>query len=279
MLQQEAPVKNKAFVLQRKVTMSSHNEPAEPIAEGIWAVAKQSWVDLFRWRQRVEIINEHGEKHAEWQDPDAFQNPIKLFMLLSARDWLFFLVGLAAWTADAFDFHALSIQQVKLADYYGRTKTDISTAITLTLLLRSVGAAFFGLAGDRWGRKWPMVVNMIVLGVLQIATIYSGTFQQFLAVRSLFGLFMGGVYGNAIAMALEHCPYVSLLEKDIVFDINCCIVSVPAVLCLESSSKATPLDMSLLHVPTWGLGEKLKPSRRCFGLQVFLPNREYIEVF
>jgi MFS family permease len=51
-----------------------------------------------------------------------------------------------------------------------------------------------------------MVFNMIVLGVLQIATIYSTTFQQFLAVRSLFGLFMGGVYGNAIAMALEQCP-------------------------------------------------------------------------
>lgn len=51
-----------------------------------------------------------------------------------------------------------------------------------------------------------MVVNMIVLGILQIATIYSRTFKEFLAVRSLFGLFMGGVYGNAIAMALEHCP-------------------------------------------------------------------------
>jgi MFS family permease len=47
---------------------------------------------------------------------------------------------------------------------------------------------------------------MIVLGILQIATIYTATFNQFLAVRSLFGLFMGGVYGNAIAMALENCP-------------------------------------------------------------------------
>lgn len=118
----------------------------------------------------------------------------------------FFIVGFAAWTADAFDFHALSIQTVKLAAYYDRNNTDISTAITLTLLLRSVGAAIFGLAGDKYGRKWPMVVNMIVLGLLQIATIYSATFQQFLAVRSLFGLFMGGVYGNAIAMALENAP-------------------------------------------------------------------------
>ncbi|KAJ5152000.1 hypothetical protein N7492_010295 [Penicillium capsulatum] len=181
-------------------------EIADPIAKGTIATARQAFKDLFIWKQRVEVINEHGESHAEWHAPEPIKNPISLMMQLSARDWLFFIVGLVAWTADAFDFHALSIQTKKLADYYGRSKTDISTAITLTLLLRSVGAAFFGLAGDKYGRKWPMVVNMIVLGVLQIATIYSSTFQQFLAVRSLFGLFMGGVYGNAIAMALEHCP-------------------------------------------------------------------------
>ncbi|RHZ71293.1 hypothetical protein CDV55_107439 [Aspergillus turcosus] len=185
---------------------TTYNEPAEPIPDGIIATAKQSFGDLFRWRQRVVVTNESGETHTEWQSPEPMQNPISLFMQLGARDWLFFIVGFAAWTADAFDFHALSIQTVKLSKYYNRSKTDISTAITLTLLLRSVGAAFFGLAGDKFGRKWPMVINMIVLGILQIATIYSQTFQQFLAVRSLFGLFMGGVYGNAIAMALEHCP-------------------------------------------------------------------------
>lgn len=191
--------------------MSTHadNEPADPIPDGVLATAKQAWGDLFRWRQRVVVTNEYGESHAEWQHPEPLNNPISLFMQLSIRDWIFFIVGLASWTADAYDFHALSIQTKKLAAYYDRSNTEITTAITLTLLLRSVGAAAFGLAGDQFGRKWPMVINMIILGALQIATIYSQTFQQFLAVRSLFGLFMGGVYGNAIAMALEHCPYVS----------------------------------------------------------------------
>ncbi|OAA41752.1 carboxylic acid transport protein [Metarhizium rileyi] len=182
------------------------NEKADPLAKGILATAKQSLSDLFIWRQRVVLSNEYGETRCEWRDPDRFVNPISLLAQLSAKNWLFFLVGFFSWTADAFDFHALSIQTKKLADYYGRSKADITTAITLTLLLRSIGAACFGLAGDKWGRKWPMVVNMIVLGLLQIATIYSHNFQQFLAVRSLFGLFMGGVYGNAIAMALEQCP-------------------------------------------------------------------------
>ncbi|KAK5993767.1 Carboxylic acid transporterhomolog-like protein [Cladobotryum mycophilum] len=182
------------------------NEPADDLARGIIPTARQSWRDLFIWKQRVVLTNSYGETRCEWQEPDRIKNPISLFAQLSAKDWLFFIVGWLAWTADAFDFHALSIQTVKLSKYYHRSKTDITTAITLTLLLRSVGAAVFGLAGDKWGRKWPMVFNMLILGVLQIATIYCQTFSQFLAVRSMFGLFMGGVYGNAIAMALEQCP-------------------------------------------------------------------------
>lgn len=186
--------------------MEYTGEPADPIAKGTFATMKQAFRDLFIWKQRVAITNELGEEHTEWARPLPLRNPISLMAQLSAKDWLFFIVGFAAWTADAFDFHALSIQQVSLAKYYDVTKTEVSTAITLTLLLRSVGALIFGMAGDKWGRKWPMVVNMIVLGLLQIGTIYSATYQQFLAVRSLFGLFMGGVYGNAIAMALENSP-------------------------------------------------------------------------
>jgi len=186
--------------------MESTGREAEPIAKGVWPALKQNFSDLFKWEQRVEVRNEYGEVRYEWMRPTPLRNPFSLMRQLTASNWLYFLVGLASWTADAFDFHALSIQTVKLAAYYDRSNTDISTAITLTLLLRSVGAAFFGAAGDRYGRKWPMVINMLVLGLLQIATIYSATFQQFLAVRSLFGLFMGGVYGNAIAMALENAP-------------------------------------------------------------------------
>jgi putative sialic acid transporter len=186
--------------------VASGHEPADDLAKGIWPTMKQSLRDLFIWRQRVVVSNAYGETRCEWKQPDPIQNPISLFAQLSARDWIFFLVGFLAWTADAFDFHALSIQTTKLAKYYHRSKTDITAAITLTLLLRSVGAAAFGLAGDKWGRKWPMVINMIILGLLQVATIYCTTYQQFLGVRSLFGLFMGGVYGNAIAMALEQCP-------------------------------------------------------------------------
>ena len=141
--------------------MESTHEPADPVAKGVLATAKQSIHDLFNFKQRVVVTNELGETSTEWARPVPLRNPISLLAQLSGRDWLFFIVGFAAWTADAYDFHALSIQQVKLAKYYNTSKTDVSTAITLTLLLRSVGAAMFGLAGDRWGRKWPMVRKVV----------------------------------------------------------------------------------------------------------------------
>ena len=173
--------------------MESTNEAASPIVKGTFATAKQQLGDLFHFNQRIEVDNGHGQSSTVWARPVPLKNPVSLMAQLSAKDWLFFIVGFSAWSADAFDFHSLSIQQVKLAKYFGTTKTEISTAITLTLLLRSVGAFLFGLAGDKWGRKWPMVVNMIVLGLLQVGTIYAGTYAQFVAVRSLFGIFMGGV--------------------------------------------------------------------------------------
>jgi MFS transporter, SHS family, lactate transporter len=64
---------------------------------------------------------------------------------------------------DGFDFHVVSLSVTNLSNYYGVSKTDITTAITLTLLFRSLGAAIFGIAGDFWGRKYPMVVNMLIV--------------------------------------------------------------------------------------------------------------------
>jgi MFS family permease len=179
--------------------------PARPV-KGIMPTARQSWADLFRWQQRTATTNALGEVDWQWGSPIPLKNPVSLLLQLNMRQWTFYMVGLLAWTADAFDFHALSVQTVKFSKYYDVSKTSVTTAITLTLLLRSVGAALFGLAGDKYGRKWPMVINMLVLGCLQIGTIYSSTFGQFLAARALFGLFMGGVYGNATSMAMENVP-------------------------------------------------------------------------
>lgn len=62
------------------------SEPADPLAVGIIPTAKQSLSDLLKWKQRTVVINDFGESHCEWQDPEPLTNPITLFRQLSFRD-------------------------------------------------------------------------------------------------------------------------------------------------------------------------------------------------
>ena len=64
----------------------------------------------------------------------------------------------------------------------------------------------FGILSDRYGRKWPLVANLIICAALQLGSGFTQTFRQFLGVRSLFGIAMGGVWGLASATALENLP-------------------------------------------------------------------------
>ncbi|KAJ5647507.1 Major facilitator superfamily domaingeneral substrate transporter [Penicillium lividum] len=133
-------------------------------------------------------------------------NPIQALMLLNRQQWLFFLVAFLGWTWDAFDFFTVSLTTTELAESFDKSVTDITWGITLVLMLRSVGAITFGIAADRWGRKWPFVVNQLLFVVLELGTGFCQTYKQFLACRSLFGIAMGGLYGNVAATALEDCP-------------------------------------------------------------------------
>ena len=63
-----------------------------------------------------------------------------------------------------------------------------------------------GIAADRYGRKWPFIVNNVLFIILELGTGFCNTYKDFLACRALFGVAMGGLYGNAAATALEDCP-------------------------------------------------------------------------
>ncbi|TFY77794.1 hypothetical protein EWM64_g6215 [Hericium alpestre] len=81
-----------------------------------------------------------------------------------------------------------------------------TTAITLTLLFRPVGKIILGMLSDRFGRKWPLVVNLLLCAAFELGSSFVQTFNQFLATRCLFGIAMGGIWGLASSTALENLP-------------------------------------------------------------------------
>ncbi|KAK7439773.1 hypothetical protein VKT23_017347 [Stygiomarasmius scandens] len=130
----------------------------------------------------------------------------KVLCSLTWLQWAHFISGFLAWSCDATDFYSVSLSLTSLSKKFGKDTHDVTTAITLSLLLRTVGAIVFGFLSDRFGRKWPLVSNLLFVTILELGTSFVRTYPQFLAVRSLFGIGMGGIWGLASSTALENLP-------------------------------------------------------------------------
>ena len=134
------------------------------------------------------------------------QNPISVLRLLNKSQWLFFLAGFLGWMWDALDFFTVSLTVTPLSETFGRPVADITWGITCSLMTRSVGAIFFGIISDRYGRKKPYIICCTLFIILELGTGFCNTYEQFIAVRTLYGVAMGGMYGTAVITALDDCP-------------------------------------------------------------------------
>src|SRR5258706_6961484 len=116
------------------------------------------------------------------------------------------LAGFLGWTLDAFDFFVVTFLLDDLAKSFGVTKGRIIFSLTLTLVFRPVGAIIFGMLADRYGRRIPLMANVIYFSLIELLSGFSTTFTQFIILRALFGIGMGGEWGVGASLALEHTP-------------------------------------------------------------------------
>lgn len=133
-------------------------------------------------------------------------NPLPGLRMVSKKQWLMILSAFLGWAWVAYDFFTISMNTTDLSDTFHKPVKDITWGITLVLMLRSVGSIIFGYFGDKHGRKWPLIINLLLVCFLEIGTGFVKTYKQFLGVRAIFGILLGGVYGNAAATALDDCP-------------------------------------------------------------------------
>src|ERR1700740_1986169 len=88
--------------------------------------------------------------------------------------------GFLGWTLDAFDFFVIVFLFDKLAAEFAVPKGRIIFTLTATLALRPVGAILFGMLADRYGRRVPLMANVIYFSLIELLTGFSTTFTQFL---------------------------------------------------------------------------------------------------
>lgn len=117
-----------------------------------------------------------------------------------------FLASFLGWTLDAFDFFILVFVLKDVAAEFHTTKTMVSFALTLTLAMRPVGAFIFGVAGDRYGRRTLLMVDVILYSVIELLSGFAPTLTAFFVLRALFGVAMGGEWGLGASLAMETIP-------------------------------------------------------------------------
>src|SRR6266704_438638 len=131
---------------------------------------------------------------------------VRLFKSLDRDQRNTFVACFLGWALDAFDFFLLTFVLVPVAHEFGRSIPEVAFGITLTLMMRPLGAFLFGLLGDKFGRRIPLMVDIIFYSVIELLTAFAPNFTVFLLLRALFGVGMGGEWGLGASLAMESLP-------------------------------------------------------------------------
>ncbi len=131
---------------------------------------------------------------------------IRLFKLLDRNQRNTFVACFLGWSLDAFDFFLLTFVIVPMASDFGTSIARLSYAITLTLAMRPVGAFIFGLLGDRFGRRIPLMIDIVFYSIMELLTAFSPNYTWLLIFRALYGIGMGGEWGLGASLAMEALP-------------------------------------------------------------------------
>src|SRR4029077_20354493 len=131
---------------------------------------------------------------------------LRLFKSLSRAQRNTFIACFLGWTLDALDFFLLTFVLIPVAIEFGKTIEQVTFAITITLMMRPLGAFIFGWLGDRFGRRIPLMIDIVFYSVIELLTAFAPNFTTFLILRALFGIGMGGEWGLGASLAMESLP-------------------------------------------------------------------------
>ncbi len=140
------------------------------------------------------------------QQPAAHLNINSETGTAAADHWSALTASFLGWTLDAFDFFLVAFCLTAIGKEFHEPDTAVAFSIALTLAFRPVGAFIFGLMADRYGRRLPLMIDLVFYSLIEVATGFAPTFATFLVLRCLFGIGMGGEWGVGASLAMEKVP-------------------------------------------------------------------------
>src|SRR5581483_10325450 len=116
------------------------------------------------------------------------------------------MAGFFGWTLDAFDYFLVVYCLTAIGHDFHVSDAAMALSLTLTLALRPVGAFLFGLMADRYGRRVPLMLNLVFYSIVEVLSGLAPNYTTFMVLRALFGIGMGGEWGVGASLAMEKVP-------------------------------------------------------------------------
>ncbi len=116
------------------------------------------------------------------------------------------IASVLGWTLDSFDYFILTFVLVQIGHEFHRSIVEMSWTITGGLLARPIGALIFGLMADRWGRRLPLMIDILFFSIFEFLCGFAPGYRSFLILRLLYGVGMGGEWGVGASLAMESVP-------------------------------------------------------------------------
>jgi len=120
--------------------------------------------------------------------------------------WAAVIASFLGWTLDAFDFFLVVMCLTAIGAEFGQSDRAMAVSLTVTLAFRPLGAFLFGLLADRYGRRLPLMLDLVFYSIVEVLSGFAPSYTVFLVLRALFGIGMGGEWGVGASLAMEKVP-------------------------------------------------------------------------
>lgn len=138
--------------------------------------------------------------------PNEVSSPLETKLPAASDHRAALFAGFLGWTLDAFDFFLVSLSLTAIAKEFNKSDAEIALSITITLAFRPVGAFIFGLMADRYGRRLPLMIDLVFYSIVEVLSGLAPNYTTFMVLRALFGIGMGGEWGVGASLAMEKVP-------------------------------------------------------------------------
>lgn len=140
---------------------------------------------------------------------DAFgTREIDVTRLVDEQRFGLFNLGLLFWSflalfADGFEISSLGLATPHIIREWHVPAGSLGPMLSASLAGIFIGSPLLGTLGDRYGRRFVIILGCLIFGVTTFGVVFATSIGQIAALRFLTGLGMGGLMPNAIALNSE----------------------------------------------------------------------------